>query len=112
MVFSGRQIRADEAEELGLVLSVHPHKELLPAAFDLLRPIVSRGRDTVNWAKKSLHLLQETNFRTSLEVQSIFFGHAWETPTAKRLVEEFLEKQKAKAKGAKGKKGSQGKEGE
>ncbi|MCH7493703.1 enoyl-CoA hydratase/isomerase family protein [bacterium] len=103
LVLTGRQLRAAEALRIGLVLSVHPHKELLPATFELLRPIVAAGRTAIDYAKKSLHLIGDTSFHSALETQSTFFSLTWKSPRAQHLVREFIAKQQGK--GAKGKKG-------
>lgn len=101
LVLTGRQLRAEEARQLGVVLSVHPHKELLPATLEMLRPIVASGRQTINFAKKSLHLIGDTSLHSALETQATFFSLAWQNPTAKRLVREFLASQEKKGGGEK-----------
>lgn len=93
MILTGRQVRAQEALELGLVSSVHPHGDLLEAAKEKMRPIVATGRQAVRLARRSIYLLMNTTLRTAMEVQSDFFAQAWDNPNSQGLVRDFLAKQ-------------------
>lgn len=55
LVFTGSRIDADEARRLGLVNSVVPHEELLPAAHELAEQILQNSQIALRQAKKALN---------------------------------------------------------
>ena len=95
---SGRVFGAAEALEAGLVRSLHPADELLPAAMELAREIAENTSAISVTMNRQLmwRMLGADHPMAAHEVESRALGVIGGTPDAKEGVESFLEKRPAR----------------
>lgn len=94
--YSGRQVPADEALEIGLVSSVHPDEEVLDAAIDLLTPYANGPAALAN-AKKSIMDGLHVSLREALAIERREFINAFQTQDAVAGITSFIENGPGKA---------------
>ncbi len=99
LIFTGRQVEAQEAASLGLVNRVAPRDGLLDEARELARTIMEKGPLGVALAKAALHQAEETGISQGLAFEAEAFSHAFSTEDQKEGMRAFLEKRKAQFKG-------------
>tara|TARA_B100000029_G_scaffold244120_1_gene241324 strand:- start:1286 stop:2065 length:780 start_codon:yes stop_codon:yes gene_type:complete len=92
LVLSGRQFRADEAFELGLVQKVSKPKELLEDAKTFLTPYISKNRETIALAKKSVGLQLKISQQDALKEEPALFGRSWTLKETKKTINDFVNK--------------------
>ncbi|MBC8514869.1 enoyl-CoA hydratase/isomerase family protein [bacterium] len=98
LVLTGRQFRAKEALEMGLVHKAVAHSDLLEETFAFLAPIVAKDPDVIALAKKALQMPLERGLCAGLEAEASFFAESWSLPASKKKVHSFLDDQAAKKK--------------
>nr|WP_072513952.1 enoyl-CoA hydratase-related protein [Ndongobacter massiliensis] len=96
LLFSARNIKAEEALRLGLVSRVVPQAELLDTAFALAIRIADQAPIAVANCKKALNEGIETDIDEGLRIESELFGHCFTTLDQKEGMSAFLEKRKDK----------------
>ena len=78
LAFTGRVFDADEALQLGVVLSVHEPDELAPAALDLARAIAAKPAVALRYTKRLLGRASASTFERALDeaadIQAILHG--------------------------------------
>jgi enoyl-CoA hydratase len=94
MILGGDPIGADDALRLGLVNSVHEPGELLAAATELARRILSRGRTAVALAKEAVRRGAGVSLEEGLAIEADLFGVISSTDEMKEGLRAFLEKRK------------------
>ncbi len=92
LVLSGRQFRADEALDIGLVQKVSKPKELLEDAKAFLDPYVVKNRKTIALAKKSVGLQLEASQADALEKEPSLFAESWSLENTKKTINDFVKK--------------------
>lgn len=96
LVFSARQVKADEAFRIGLANKVVEPEELLGAAEEMMRLILSKSSSAVSCAKVAINKGAEMDMFNALELEKDMFGAAFTMPDAKEGVTAFIEKREAK----------------
>ncbi len=96
MIYSARNIKADEAYRIGLVNNVYPLEELMPAAKKLASIIAANAPIAVRNCKKAINDGLQEDMDAALIVEERLFGDCFETEDQKAGMANFLEKDKEK----------------
>ena len=98
MVYSGLNIKADEALRIGLVNAVYPLEELLPAAFKLAEKITLNAPIAVRNCKKAMNDGISLPMAEAVVVEEKLFGDCFETHDQQEGMACFLSREKPKPK--------------
>ncbi len=96
MIYTARNIKADEAYRIGLVNGVYPLEELMPAAKKLAETIAKNAPIAVRNCKKAINDGLEVNMDEAIVIEEKLFGDCFETEDQKAGMGNFLEKDKEK----------------
>ncbi len=96
MIYSARNIKADEALRIGLVNAVYTQEELLPAAKKLASTIAANAPIAVRNCKKAINEGLEVDMDKAIVIEEKLFGDCFETEDQKAGMGNFLEKDKEK----------------
>lgn len=96
LIYTARNIKAEEAYRIGLVNAVYPSEELLPAAKKLAETIASNAPIAVRAAKKAVNDGLQTDIESGEKIEEGLFGSCFETEDQKAAMANFLEKDKSK----------------
>jgi len=99
LVTTARQVRAEEARQLGLVNHVHPAEVLMEEALKMARSIVAKGPVSVRLAKEGVQRGQDLDLDNACVLESELFGLCFSTDDQKEGMSAFLEKRKADFRG-------------
>jgi enoyl-CoA hydratase len=94
MILTGNQIDAQEAMRSGLVNSVVPQRELLPAAESMAKAIAGKGQLAIRMSLKAINAAMELPLSEGLNVEAGLFGESCNTADAKEGISAFLQKRK------------------
>ncbi len=94
MIYGARNIKADEAYRIGLVNSVYPLEELLPAAKKLASTIAKNAPIAVRNCKKAMNEGIDVDMDQAIVIEEKLFGDCFETLDQKEGMNAFLEKRK------------------
>lgn len=97
MIYSARNIKADEAFRIGLVNAVYPLEELMPAAKKLAATIAKNAPIAVRNCKKAINDGLEVNMDEAIVIEEKLFGDCFESYDQKEGMAAFLEKRKVEA---------------
>ena len=92
MIYSARNIKADEAYRIGLVNAVYTQEELLPAAKKLAATIAANAPIAVRNCKKAINEGLEVDMDKAIVIEEKLFGDCFETEDQKAGMGNFLEK--------------------
>jgi enoyl-CoA hydratase len=92
IIFTGRQVRPDEALQRGLVNAVYPDDELLDKAVELGETIATKPPWAIAAAKEVVNLALEGNQRTHLARELDAFALAFTTEDQREGMAAFFEK--------------------
>ncbi len=99
MIYSARNIKADEALRIGLVNAVYPIEELLPAAQKLAAAIAKNAPIAVRGCKKAINEgLEASSMAEAVAIEEKIFGDCFETEDQRYGMAFFLDKNKDKVK--------------
>ena len=96
LVYTARNIKADEAYRIGLVNSVYTQEELMPAAKKLAATIAKNAPIAVRNCKKAINDGLNTDIDNAIVIEEKLFGDCFETEDQKAAMANFLEKDKEK----------------
>ena len=96
LIYTARNIKADEAYRIGLVNAVYPLEELLPAAQKMAAGIAKQAPIAVRNCKKAINEGLQVDMDQAIVVEEKAFGSCFETEDQKAGMGNFLEKDKAK----------------
>lgn len=94
LIYSARNIKADEALRIGLVNAVYPAEELLPAAEKLAETIAKNAPIAVRSCKQAINEGLELPMDEAIVLEEKLFGSCFETEDQKEGMGAFLEKRK------------------
>lgn len=97
MIYSGRNIKADEAFRIGLVNAVYPIEELVPAAEKLAAAIAKNAPIAVRNCKKAINDGLDVDMDQAIVIEEKLFGDCFESYDQKEGMTAFLEKRKVEA---------------
>lgn len=96
MIYTARNIKADEAMRIGLVNAVYPSEELMPAAKKMATGIAANAPIAVRNCKKAINDGLDCNMDEAIVVEEKLFGDCFETEDQRAGMANFLEKDKEK----------------
>jgi len=99
LVTTARQVRAEEARQIGLVNHVYPADALMEEAMKMARSIVSKGPVSVRLAKEGVQRGQDMDLDNACILESELFGLCFSTEDQKEGMAAFLQKRKAEFRG-------------
>ena len=100
LILTGDQIRATEAQRLGLVTRVVPDRELPAAVETLLKELRALSPSVLHLTRKTLARLHSADFLKQLEeVERVYLSELMQSGDAQEGVRAFLEKRKPVWKG-------------
>ena len=97
LIYTGKNIKADEALRIGLVNSIHTIDELLPAAEKLAQTIAKNAPIAVRNSKKAINDGLDVGMDEAIVIEEKLFGDCFETYDQKEGMSAFLEKRKVES---------------
>lgn len=97
MIYTARNIKADEALRIGLVNAVYTQEELMPAAKKMAAGIAKNAPIAVRNCKKAINDGLEVNMDQAVVIEEKLFGDCFESYDQKEGMKAFLEKRKVEA---------------
>lgn len=94
LIYTAKNIKADEALRIGLVNAVYPAQELLPAAEKLAGTIAKNAPIAVRACKKAINDGLQVNMDEAIVIEEKLFGSCFETEDQKNGMTAFVEKRK------------------
>ena len=96
MIYSARNIKADEAYRIGLVNAVYPQEERMDQAKKLASTIAKNAPIAVRNCKKAINDGLQVDMDQAIVIEEMLFGDCFETEDQKAGMGNFLEKDKEK----------------
>lgn len=94
LIYTAKNIKADEALRIGLVNAVYPAQELLPAAEKLAGTIAKNAPIAVRACKKAINDGLQVDMDRAVTIEEKLFGSCFETADQMEGMSAFLEKRK------------------
>lgn len=94
IIYGAINIKADEAYRIGLVNSVYPLEELLPAAKKLAAKIAKNAPIAVRASKQAINEGLDLDMDQAIVLEEKLFGSCFETEDQREGMKAFLEKRK------------------
>ncbi|WP_130837153.1 enoyl-CoA hydratase-related protein [Lachnoclostridium sp. Marseille-P6806] len=98
LVYTARNIKADEAYRIGLVNSVYTQEELLPAAKKMAAVIASNAPIAVRGCKKAINDGLQVSIEEGVVIEEKLFGDCFESYDQQEGMANFLRKKDDPAK--------------
>ena len=98
MIFTGQNIKAEEALRIGLVNAVYPQNELLNEARKLALSIAKNGQNAVRNSKKAINDGLQLDIEKAIKIEEKLFGDCFQSDEQVDRMKKFLEKVKIKNK--------------
>jgi len=96
LIYTARNIKADEAYRIGLVNAVYTQEELMPAAKKMAAGIAKNAPIAVRNCKKAINDGLQVDMDQAVVIEEKLFGDCFETHDQKEGMSAFLEKRKEK----------------
>ncbi len=96
LIYTARNIKADQAKTIGLVNDVYPQEELLDQAKKLASIIAANAPIAVRNCKKAINDGLDATMDEAIVIEEKLFGDCFETEDQKAAMANFLEKDKEK----------------
>lgn len=97
MLYTGRNIKADEAYRIGLVNRICPPTELMTTAMKMAANITQNAPIAVRNCKKALNTGLEASMDEAILIEEKLFGDCFESYDQQEGMTAFLEKRKVEA---------------
>lgn len=94
LITTGRNVKAGEAKEMGLVNSVIPSGDVMEEALNVARAIASKGPVAVRLAKESVQRGQDLDLVNACTLENEVFSLCFSTTDQKEGMTAFVEKRK------------------
>ncbi len=95
LIFSGKMIRAEEAEKIGLVNHVYPPEELIDAALEMAGSFTVNAPKAVKYSKACIDRGMQMDIDDGIAVENELFAMCFATEDQKSGMKAFLDKDKA-----------------
>ncbi len=95
LIYTGRNVKADEALAIGLVNRVVEPEALLDEVVNMAKTIMQNSPIAVRYSKESINRNGDMSIDDAIELESTLFGHCFATSDQKEGMTAFLEKRKA-----------------
>ncbi len=99
LLVTGRQVRADEAVQIGLANHVYPKDRLLEQGLALARTVADKGPVGVRLTKQALQRGQDMDLENACLLESQLFALCFSTADQKEGMTAFVEKRPARFRG-------------
>ena len=100
LIYTGRMVKAEEAEDIGLSLSTHASKEeLIQACVSIVKKSSKNSINAIAMAKDALNRCQSLSVEDGLKIEQKLFGEIFSSYDMKEGTTAFLEKRKPNFKG-------------
>ena len=96
LIYTARNVKADEAYRIGLVNAVYPQAELMGAALKMASQIAANAPIAVRACKKAINDGLSLDMDKAIVVEEKLFGSCFETADQAEGMGAFLEKRKEK----------------
>ena len=96
IIFTGQNIKAEEALRIGLVNAIYPQNELLTEAKKLAKEISKNSAYAIKNSKKAVNEGLKVDVDEGIKIEEKYFGDCFETPDQKKRMENFLNKGNSK----------------
>lgn len=96
LIYTARNIKADEAYRIGLVNAVYTQEELMPAAEKMAKGIAMNAPIAVRNCKKAINDGLQVDMDQAIVIEEKLFGDCFETHDQVEGMSAFLEKRKEK----------------
>ncbi|MCB1858140.1 MAG: enoyl-CoA hydratase/isomerase family protein [Gammaproteobacteria bacterium] len=100
LLVTGRQVKADEAREWGLVNHVYPADQLMEKALKTVKMIMAKGPIAIRLTKEAVQRGQDLDLDNACILESEVFGLCFSSGDQKEGMTAFVEKRAAAFKGA------------
>ena len=97
MIYTARNIKADEAFRIGLVNAVYPMEELMPAAEKMAAGIAKNAPIAVRNCKKAINEGLDADMDQAIVIEEKLFGDCFESYDQKEGMTAFMEKRKVES---------------
>ncbi len=97
LIFTGRQVKAEEAQAIGLADRVVPADEVLATAQALVAPFVTGPSQALRAAKEAVDSGLEVDLSTGLQIEAQHFAGLFATQDQKTGMRSFVEQGPGKA---------------
>ena len=94
LIYTGRQVKADEAKQIGLVNQVVSEKELLETAIKMMESILKVSPIGIKYAKIAINKGADMDLKIGLELEKDLAGLCFATEDKEIGMTAFLEKAK------------------
>ena len=94
MIFTGQNIKAQEAKRIGLVNEVFPIEELLNEAIKLAKTIAKNSANAIKSSKKAINEGLQLDIDSCIKLEEEIFGECFGTQDQIELMKLFLNKNK------------------
>ena len=94
LIYTAKNIKADEALRIGLVNAVYPLEELMPAAEKMAETIAKNAPIAVRACKKAINDGLQTDIDQAVVIEEKLFGSCFQTADQIEGMSAFLEKRK------------------
>jgi len=95
LIFTGKNIKADEAKAIGLVNEVYAPEELMNAAVEMAKSIAKNARIAVMLSKACINRGMQMDIDDGIALENEAFGMCFGTADQKEGMTAFLEKRPA-----------------
>jgi len=97
MIFTGQNIKAEEAYRIGLVNAIYPQAELLNEAKKLATTIAKNGANAIKNSKKAINDGYHMEIDKAIQIEEQLFGECFQSDEQVIRMKKFLEKNKKKS---------------
>lgn len=94
LIFTGRQVRADEALKIGLVNKVVPHESLIEEAKNMMNSILDMAPIAIRYAKAAINKGADMDILNGLELEKDLAALSFATDDKDEGMSAFVEKRK------------------
>jgi enoyl-CoA hydratase len=94
MIYTGQNIKAEEALRIGLVNAIYPQNELLNEAKKLALTIANNGPNAIKNCKKAINEGMQVDIDKAIQIEEKLFGECFETSEQIDGMNNFLNKGK------------------
>ena len=94
MIYTGQNIKAEEAKRIGLVNEVYTKEELLNEAIKLAKNIARNSANAVRSSKKAINEGMQLDIDSAIKLEEEIFGDCFGTEDQVELMKAFLSKNK------------------
>ena len=96
LIFTGQNIKAEEALRIGLISAIYPQKELLNEAKRIAKEIAKNSIHAIQNSKKAINEGIQVSIDKGVEIEEKYFGDCFENAEQKERMENFLKKGNSK----------------